>query len=136
MFNKYFDLVKGLFEAVFKGGEAVKFSDYIQVLLFTFALIALAVAGIAVLFFIVKGPMILHKKLTHKIQLTIKEIDKAVEEQCFDKYPEDTIEPKYAELQSQLVKRNWLFAGLIVLLYIPLVIPTLLFIVSNVLTWF
>lgn len=136
MFNKYFDLVKGLFEAVFKGGEAVKFSDYIQVLLFTFALIALVIAGVAALFFIVKGPMMLHKKLTLKIKSTIKELDKAIEDQCFDKYPEDTIETKYAELQSQLVMRNWLFAGLIVFLYVPLVIPTLLFIVSNVLTWF
>ena len=136
MFNKYFDLVKGLFEAVFKGGEAVKFSDYIQVLLFTFALIALVIAGVTALFFIVKGPMILYKKLIHKIQLTIKEIDKAVEDQCYDKYPKETIESKYAELQSQLTKRNWLFAGLIIFLYIPIVIPTLLFIVSNVLTWF
>ena len=66
----------------------------------------------------------------------IKELDKAVEDQCFDKYPKETIETKYAELQSQLTKRNWLFAGLIIFLYIPIVIPTLLFIVSNVLTWF
>lgn len=136
MFNKYFDLVKGLFEAVFKGGEAVKFTDYLQLLGFTLALIALVIAGVTVLFFIVKGPMMLHKKLTLKIKSTIKELDKAVEDQCFDKYPKDTVEPKYAELQSQLTKRNWLFAGLIIFLYIPIVIPTLLFIVSNVLTWF
>jgi hypothetical protein len=136
MFNKYFDLVNGLFDAVFKGGEAVRVTDYLTLIGWTLALIGIFIASVAVLFFIVKGPMIIYGKLVSKIKNTIKEIDNAIANQCFDKYPKETIETKYKELNSKLIKRNLLFAGLIIFLYIPIVIPTLLFIASNVLSWF
>ena len=136
MFNKYFDLIKGLFDSVFKGGEAVEIKDYFLLLGFTLALIGVFAVSIAILFFIVKGPMLLYKKLTYKIRTEIKELDLAIENQCFDKYPKETIEAKYNELHSNAVKRNIIFTVLIVFLYIPIVIPTLLFIASNVLSWF
>lgn len=131
MFNKYFDLVKSLFDAVFvKGGSAVHFTDYLKVLGFTLAIIVCVVLILAVLFFVGKGPVAVYKKLTKKINGEIKATEKVIETKEYGEYTAETIFNRYDELLKNLKKRKLAFSAGVVFLYIPFVIPTLLFIFS------
>ena len=76
-----------------------------------------------------------YKKSIKSIVKKINEIDEAIIEKNYNKYPENTIADKYSELKKQLIKRRVLFGIGIVCLYIPFVIPTILFIISLVKSW-
>lgn len=133
MFNKYFDLVKALFESVFKtGGERVHIVDYLYVLGFTFALIGAGVAILAILFGLWKIPAVVYKKFTGKVEESMEAamnaLTSAESENDEDKVA--AFKAEYDLLEEKLTRKNIIFASGIVLIYLPFVIPTILFILS------
>lgn len=133
MFNKYFDLVKALFESVFKAsGERVHIMDYLYVLGFTFALIAALVAVLAILFGLWKAPVAVYKKFTGKIT---EDMDAAMNALTSADEKDDTdmvaaFRAEYDALEEKLTRKNIIFAAGVVFFYLPFVIPTVLFIFS------
>lgn len=132
MFNKYFEFIKNLFERVFtSGGDSVSFADYIYVILFTLGLVSLVVAIGIILFYSVKLPVILYKKIVKKIQVKITETEDKVEKMAkSNNQPEECIVKELDILYSKLLKRKILYIAGVVLIYVPLLIPTLLFLFS------
>ena len=136
MFNKYFELIKSLFETVFtSGGESVQFIDYLYVLGFTFALIAAAIISVIALYYMVKLPFIVYQKFVKKIKKEIEEVETAVADQDYSKYPKDTIANTYETLYKSLKKRRIGYIFGVVFVYVPFVIPTILFVISLVKSW-
>ena len=133
MFDKYFDLVKALFESVFKtGGERVHIVDYLYVLGFTFALIAALVAVLAILFGFWKAPVAVYKKFVGETEENIDAIMKAIvsAEAEKDAGKLAAFKSEYDALEEKLTRKRVVFAAGVVLLYLPFVIPTILFIFS------
>lgn len=136
MFNKYVEFIKALFESVFsKGGESVSFLDYIYVILFTLALIAVFAACVVVLIYSVKLPIFVYKRITHKTQAKINELDEKIAKPTED-VDGKAIFTEREELQHSLTKRICCFVAGVVFLYIPILIPTLLFVASFIKSWF
>ena len=136
MFNKYFEFIKALFESVFsKGGEAVSFLDYLYVIFFTLALVAVLAVCVVVLIYSVRLPVLVYKRITRKIKDNICELDEKIAN------PTEDMDGKvvFAErdkLQLSLTKRLGFFLAGVVLLYIPILVPTLLFLASFIKSWF
>ncbi len=136
MFNKYFEFIKSLFDSVFRGGEAVSFTDYLYVIGFTLALIVCFALAAVALFFVCKGPFLVYKKIVKNIKAEISTVDNAVATKNYEKYPKEEISEIYNKLNTKLTKRRAYFALGVVFLYIPFVIPTLLFVASLICSWF
>lgn len=134
MFDKYFEFIKNLFERVFtSGGNSVSFVDYIYVILFTLGLIASVIAIGIVLFYSAKLPVILYKKFAKKLQTEITETEEKIEKMAECTTPtEENLAEKLDNLCSKLFNRMVLYILGVVVIYIPLLVPTLLFVLSFV----
>ena len=132
MFDKYFEFIKNLFEGVFTSGrDSVSFVDYIYVILFTLGLIASVIAIGIVLFYSAKLPVILYKKFVKKLQTEITETEEKIEKMAECTTPtEENLAEKLDNLCSKLFNRMVLYVLGVVVIYIPLLVPTLLFIFS------
>ena len=130
MFDKYFEFIKNLFERVFtSGGNSVSFVDYIYVILFTLGLIASVIAIGIVLFYSAKLPVILYKKFVKKLQTEITETEEKIEKMAECTTPtEENLAEKLDNLCSKLFNRMVLYVLGVVVIYIPLLVPTLLFV--------
>ena len=130
MFDKYFEFIKNLFERVFtSGGNSVSFVDYIYVILFTLGLIASVIAIGIVLFYSAKLPVILYKKFAKKLQTEITETEEKIEKMAECTTPtEENLAEKLDNLCSKLFNRMVLYVLGVVVIYIPLLVPTLLFV--------
>lgn len=136
MFNKYFEFIKALFESVFsKGGEAVSFLDYLYVIFFTLALVAVLVVCVVVLVYSVRLPILVYKRITRKIKDKINELDEKIANPTEDMDGKAIFAERDA-LQLSLKKRLGFFIAGVVFLYIPVLVPTLLFLASLVKSWF
>lgn len=128
MFTKYFEVIKTLFEAVFRNsGENIRFTDYLYVLGFTFALIGGVIAAIAVLALIVILPILVYKKLTKKTHERITEYHEKIE----SGKSEGALIGINKEEKILKIKKICFFVS-VIFVYMPFVIPTLLFIISKV----
>lgn len=134
MFDKYFEFIKNLFEGVFTSGrDSVSFVDYIYVILFTLGLIASVIAIGIVLFYSAKLPVILYKKFVKKLQTEITETEEKIEKMAECTTPtEENLAEKLDNLCSKLFNRMVLYILGVVVIYIPLLVPTLLFVLSFV----
>lgn len=134
MFNKYFEFIKNLFERVFtSGGDSVSFVDYIYIILFTLGFIASVIAIGIVLFYSAKLPVILYKKFVKKLQTEITETEEKIEKMAECTTPtEENLAEKLDNLCSKLFNRMVLYVLGVVVIYIPLLVPTLLFVFSFV----
>lgn len=132
MFTKYFEVVKTLFEAVFRNsGENIRFTDYLYVLGFTFALIGGVIVAIVMLALIVVLPVLVYKKLTKKTHEKITEYHEKIESgKC-----EGALIGISKEENTLKIKRICFSVG-VIFVYVPFVIPTLLFIISKISTLF
>ena len=130
MFDKYFEFIKNLFEGVFTSGrDSVSFVDYIYVILFTLGLIASVIAIGIVLFYSAKLPVILYKKFVKKLQTEITETEEKIEKMAECTTPtEENLAEKLDNLCSKLFNRMVLYVLGVVVIYIPLLVPTLLFV--------
>lgn len=130
MFDKYFEFIKNLFERVFtSGGNSVSFVDYIYIILFTLGLIASVIAIGIVLFYSAKLPVILYKKFAKKLQTEITETEEKIEKMAECTTPtEENLAEKLDNLCSKLFNRMVLYVLGVVVIYIPLLVPTLLFV--------
>ncbi len=137
MFNKYFEFIKALFESVFSpSGETVSFLDYLYVIFFTLALVAVVAVCVVVLVYSVKLPIAIYKRITRGIKSKIDEIDKKIESDDTTNEDNSTLFEERETLSHSLRKRMCYFITGVVFLYVPVVIPTLLFIASFIKSWF
>lgn len=132
MFTKYFEVVKTLFEAVFRNsGENIRFTDYLYVLGFTFAIIGGVIAAFVMLALIVVLPVLVYKKLTKKTHEKITEYHKSIE----SGKGKDAFVGISKEEKTLKIKKICFSVG-VIFVYVPFVIPTLLFIISKISTLF
>lgn len=134
MFNKYFDLIKTLFENVFRsGGEGVRFVDYLYVLGFTLALILCAGALCAIVYGLYKLPAVVYKKLTKRVFAELHAVEKQITSgESHQVICEYKVYEKYESLLKTLKIKRICFAIGIIFIYIPFAIPTVLFIISMI----
>lgn len=134
MFSKYFELVKTLFNNVFSSsGESVSILDYFYVIGMTLAIIAVVILGCLILFGSVKLPILTYKKLIKKLKTKRDELLKRIKSDDAENYT--NLCKEYEKVEQTIHKRFIIYILGIILIYIPLLIPTLLFILSCVMSW-
>lgn len=134
MFSKYFELVKTLFDNVFlSSGESVSILDYFYVIGMTLAIIAIVILGCLILFGSVKLPILTYKKLIKKLKTKRDELLKQMKSDDAENYT--NLCKEYEKVEQTIHKRFIIYILGIILIYIPLLIPTLLFILSCVISW-
>lgn len=136
MFVKYFDLIKNLFDNVFRNnGNEVNFIDYLYILGYTFALIGVLIVLICVFTGIIALPIFVHKKVIKKDRVKMKELQLQIikEEKPTEVFK---ISKMISNIDRNIVKRNICFVVGIIFLYVPFIIPTALFIISKILELF
>lgn len=134
MFSKYFELVKTLFNNVFSSsGESVSILDYFYVIGMTLAIIAVVILGCLILFGSVKLPILTYKKLIKKLKTKRDELLKQIKSDDAENYT--NLCKEYEKVEQTIHKRFIIYILGIILIYIPLLIPTLLFILSCVMSW-
>ena len=69
-------------------------------------------------------------------QEKIADVEKAISDQDYSKYSKETIGNSYEDLHKTLSKRRALYILGVIFLYVPFVIPTILFVVSAIKSWF
>lgn len=117
MFNKYKELIEKLFNSVFKSTEQTTFLDYLNVLKYT-ALILLNIILVVSLFVgMITIPVLLYKKFVS----SIKKIDS--KELSLD---------DFNKLEKKIFIRNILYWTALIFLYLPFLIPTILYIISKI----
>lgn len=119
MFNWYKDLIEKLFSTVFaQSGESVSFLDYLIVIGYSLLLILAFVMVLALLGGCVAGPIWGHRKLLGSVKEAI----------C--NFSEDATLEEFQKTRHKLWTRRILFWSLLLLVYIPIAIPTVLYILS------
>ena len=132
MFIKYFELIKSLFESTFKSsGNEVRFLDYLYVLGYTFALIGILIVLICVFAGIIALPIFVHKKVTKKDRVKMKELQLQIikEEKPTEVFK---ISEMISSIDRKIVKKNTCFVIGIIFLYVPFVVPTILFLINRI----
>lgn len=121
LFNWYKELIEKIFSSIFdKSGEVASFVEYLTVvgLSLLFALIVaftvLLLVGSAV------GPVFAHKKMFSGIKERMMSFNK------------DSDVKEYEEIRKKYRNRIVLFWSSLVFLYVPVAIPTVLYVVSVV----
>lgn len=125
MFTWYKDLIEKLFSAVFeKSGEVVSFLDYLSVIGFSLLLVLAFLLVLALLGSAVAGPFFGYRKMLAGVQKSVAEFDETSDLATFQ------------TLRRRLWTRRILFWGLFVFLYLPIAIPTVLYVLSLIFNLF
>ena len=133
MFNKYFELVKSLYDAVFVSHEGmIPFMDFLYVIGYTIALIACAIIFVVFCYFICRIPFSVYKKLVKNKEAKLDELRNTVTGSGYDKETKKIAGAQYMALLKKYSATKVCYVLGVIFLYIPFVIPTVLFIVSCV----
>ena len=125
MFNWYKNLIEKLFSAIFeKTGEAVSFIDYLSVVGLSLLFVLMFLLVIAVLGGAVAGPIFSYRKLLASVKKKIEEFNENSDHQT------------YCLLKCKLWTRRTLFWTMFAFLYLPVAIPTVLYILSLIINLF
>lgn len=125
MFNWYKDLIERLFSAIFeKTGEAISFLDYLSVMGLSLLFVLMLLLVVAVLAGAVVGPFFSYRKLLKSVK------------QKIEAFNEDSDHQTYCLLKRQIHTRRMLFWSIFTFLYLPIAIPTVLYILSLILQLF
>lgn len=125
MFNWYKDLIEKLFSAIFeKTGEAVSFLDYLSVVGLSLLFVLMFLLVIAVLGSAVLSPIFLYRKLLASVKRKIEEFNEFSDHNTF------------CTLKRKLWTRRALFWSLFTFLYLPIAIPTVLYVLSLIIQLF
>lgn len=114
MIKKYFEFLQGIFNRITTGGGDFTFGDYLKTIGGTIGILVLVVLCIFVLYFIVKGPYFCYKRFVHPWK---KEIEATETQEA------------YVVAHNRWRLYQIIYAVLLVVIYIPIVVPTLLYIV-------
>lgn len=137
MFVKYFDLIKNLFDNVFRNnGNEVNFIDYLYILGYTFALIGSLILLLGIFAGAIFIPVFIHKKLLSKSRKRMKELQNCVINKANEALEVCALSKEIAEIEKQIKIKNTCFVFGVIFFYIPFVIPTALFIISKILELF
>lgn len=114
MIKKYFEFLQSIFQRIATGGGDFTFGDYLKTIGGTIGVLALVVLCIFVLYLTVKGPHFCYKRLVHpwKKKIEVTETQEA-----------------YVAARNHWRFYQIIYAVLLVVIYIPIVVPTLLYIV-------
>ena len=125
MFVWYKDLLEKIFGAIFeKSGETVGFMDYLSVLGLSLLFALMALVLIAVLVGAAAGPFCAHRKLFASVKRSMKSFDQ-----------HSTLDALNA-LKRKLWTRRVIYWGVFAFVYVPVIIPTILYILSLVVSLF
>jgi len=131
MFNRYSELIQKLFNHIVAPESIeISFMDYLTVLWQTLLIILVTVLVVGVFSGVILGPWKAYKKLTFELKKNIAEMSGiSAHDDTFDG-------KKLAEYKNKLRKRNIAYGVFIVLLYIPFMIPTVLFVMTLIANFF
>lgn len=121
LFNNYKNLLEKIASSIFdKSGETASFIEYLSVV--GLSLLFAAIIAFAVLLVIISaaGPVFFHKKLFRGIK------------ERKEKFNKDSDVKEYEEIKKLSRNRNIVFWSSFVFLYLPISIPTVLYVVSVV----
>lgn len=119
MFAWYKDLIERLFSAVFeKSGEVISFLDYLSVIGFSLLLVLAFVLTLSLLGGTVAGPFFGYRKMLASVKKSMDEFD------------ENSDLATYQTLKRKLWTRRITFWCLFAFIYLPIAIPTVLYILS------
>lgn len=119
MFAWYKDLIEKLFSAVFeKSGEVISFLDYLSVIGFSLLLVLVFVLTLALLGSAVAGPFFGYRKMLAGVKKSMEEFN------------ENSDLTAFQTLKRKLWTRRITFWCLFAFIYLPIAIPTVLYIIS------
>ena len=119
MFAWYKDLIERLFSAVFeKSGEVISFLDYLSVIGFSLLLILALVLTLSLLAGAVAGPFFGYRKMMASVKKDMEEFD------------ENSDLATFQTLKRKLWTRRITFWCLFAFIYLPIAIPTVLYVIS------
>lgn len=137
MFVKYFELIKNLFDNVFRNnGSEVNFVDYLHILGYTFALIGSLILLLGIFAGAIIIPVFVHKRLLSKSRKKMKELQNCVINKANEALEVCALSKEIAEVEKQIKIRNICFVFGVIFLYAPFIIPTALFIIGKILELF
>ena len=120
MFKRYFELVKNLFESISSGSTEVTFGEYLMTIGYTLGIAAIIVIILILVTSSVYGPIAVHKKLF--ASLVKKRNELCAEGNC----AVDQIK-EVKEVLKKIRIRTILYVLGLVILYIPIMVPTVLY---------
>ena len=119
MFAWYKDLIERLFSAVFeKSGEVISFLDYLSVIGFSLLLVLAFVLTLSLFAGAVAGPFFGYRKMLAGVKKAMEDFD------------ENSDLATFQTLKRKLWTRRITFWCLFAFVYLPVAIPTVLYIVS------
>lgn len=125
MFSWYKDLIERMVSAIFeKTGEAVSFLDYLSVIGLSLLFVLMFLLVVAVLGGAVAGPFFSYRKLLAGVKRNIEEFNESSDHNTF------------CLLKRKLWARRAWFWAVFTFLYLPIAIPTVLYILSLIINLF
>ena len=119
MFHSYKQLIDKLFSSVFSGAtECLSFKDYLSVIGASLLLILALLGTLALFGGAFAGPFFAYRKTMAGPKKLMAEFDHKMNLESYDK------------IRHALVIRNILFWSIFIFIYLPIAIPTVLYIIS------
>ena len=123
MFGKYLEFIKNCFTHITNGGDAVSFLDYLKAIGLTLMMVGVIALSLATICFVFTAPVFCYRHVITKLRTSLSE--------TLAKYPNETWDsPNIKKVRNIITAFRILYGIGIVVVYIPVAIPTVLFLAS------
>lgn len=131
MLKKYLEFLKGIFESITHKGGDITFLDYLSGIGMSIAIIALIVLFITLIVGGWKFPRFVYEKFIADL---IKKKGDNVDQVVIATRSGNTelvkeLKNNQIDLDGQIARRKWIFALGVIVLYVPIIVPTILYLI-------
>lgn len=123
MFGKYLEFLKNCFTRITNGGDTVSFLDYLKAIGLALMMVGVIVFSLAIICFVFTAPVFCYR---HKM----RKLKTALQEALAEYSKEDWNSPNIKKARDKITAFKILYGIGIVVVYIPIAIPTVLFLTS------